>query len=84
MLQRPGKPGQVGAAEPFLALAVEDVDETQLLLQSLGDLARPVRGVVVDHQDAVVGAEHVAEGAEHRLQVLALVVSGKADAGAHA
>jgi len=65
--------------EPFLALAVEDRDPVVLGGEPVGDLTRPVGGVVVDDEDvhAVVG-----ERPHHRLEVLALVVGGQADDGA--
>ena len=49
--------------------------------EPVGDLAGAVGRAVVDHEHAVVGAEHLAERAHHRLEVLALVVGRQADGG---
>jgi hypothetical protein len=57
---------------------VEDADVVELFRQAVGQLARSVGGVVVD--DEHVHA-FVTERAQHRLEVLALVVGGEADDG---
>jgi hypothetical protein len=65
---------------------VEDIHVAELRREPLGDLARPVRGAVVDDEDARVQpalSEDPAEPAQHRLDVLALVVGGEADDGLH-
>jgi hypothetical protein len=83
-LQHAREPGEVGAADPLLARAVEDVEPRQLLGESIGDLARPVRRAVVDHEHAVArDVEDVAEGAHERLDVLPLVVGRHADHSPH-
>ena len=74
---------EVRGPEPLLALAVQDVDPRQLAREPVGDLARAVGRVVVDHEHAASGAEHLAERAHHRLEVLALVVRRQADGRAH-
>ena len=57
---------------------MEDLHVVELGGEAVGQLARPVGGVVVDHEDVHV---LVAERAQHRLEVLALVVRGKTDDG---
>src|SRR5439155_17138149 len=76
--ERVSEAGQIGGTETLLALAVENVDVAELPGEPVGELAGPVGGVVVDHQDADA---LVAERAQHRLEVLALVVGGEADDG---
>src|SRR5262249_139531 len=68
-----------GAPQSLLARPVEDLDPGQLAREPVCDLARPVRGVVVDDEDVDV---LVGEGAHHLLEVLALVVGREADDGA--
>src|SRR5207247_8787148 len=64
----------------LLALAVKHRDVVEFLREPVGELARPVRRVVVDdeHRDTVLS-----ERADHPLEVLALVVGGQADGRAH-
>src|SRR4051794_10041830 len=57
---------------------MKNVDVAELLGEPVGKLACPVGRVVVDHQDAHA---FVAERAQHRLEVLALVVGGETDDG---
>ena len=72
------EPVDVGASQSLLARPVEHLDPWQLGRQPVGDLASPVGGVVVDHED--VDAV-VRERAHHPLEVLALVVGREADDG---
>src|SRR5207302_3205423 len=74
--QRAAKTCQIGRPQPFLALAMQDVDVAKLRCEPVGKVPGSVRGVVVDHEDMHA---LVSEGAQHRLEVLALVVGGKAD-----
>ena len=53
--------GDVRRAEAFLPLPVQDVDEAELRGQLVGELTRPVRRVVVDHEHAVALAQHLGE-----------------------
>src|SRR4029077_5330567 len=62
----------------LLPFAVEDLDVIELGGEAVGQLAGPIRGVVVDHEDVLF---LVAERAQHRLEVLALVVRGGTDDG---
>ena len=71
----------VRAADPFLPLAVQDVHEVELRREPVGDLARSIGRVVVDHEDANV---LVGERAHHLLEVLALVVGRQTDRRVHA
>ena len=78
------KPARYALPEPLLRRTVQDLDPGQLRREPVGDLARPVGRVVVDHEDAVArGVELLAEGAHHRLEVLPLVVRRQADHRAH-
>ena len=80
------EPGDVRGPEALFALAVQDVEEGELPRQLVREAARPVGGRVVDHEHAPVErmlAEHGPEGTDHRLEVLALVVGGKADDQPH-
>ena len=54
--------------------AVEHVDARVLGREPVGELAGAVGRGVVDHEHAVAVAQHLAERAHHRLEVLALVV----------
>ena len=78
--QRLSKARDVGGAEPLLARPVEYVHVVELLRQAVGEPTGPVRRIVVDHEDT-----HAlfAQRAEHRLEVLALVVCGQADDRGH-
>src|SRR3954468_2419214 len=80
LVERAPEAGDVGGAEPLLALAVEDAHVVELLRQAVGQLTGPVGRVVVDHEhlDTLVR-----ERPEHRLEVLPLVVGGHADDRAH-
>src|SRR5207249_1054132 len=82
---RQGAPeaGEVRRPETLLPRAVQDVDEAKLRRKPVGDLAGAVGRVVVDDEHAVVRPEHLAERAEHRLEVLLLVVGRQADDRAH-
>ena len=82
LCERVTKAGEVGGPEPLLLLAVQDVDVPELCRQAIGELAGSVRRGVVDHEDSVLGPEHVPERPEHLLDVLPLVVRGQADDGA--
>ena len=68
--------GDVRRAEPLLRPAVQDGDEGEVLREPVGDLAGAVGRVVVDDED--VDAERL-EGAQHRLDVGALVIGREAD-----
>ena len=81
--ERAAEAGDVGGAEPLLRGAVEDADVRQLGGEPVGELAGAVGRVVVDHEHAVALAEDAAERADHRLEVLELVVGGEADGRAH-
>ena len=48
---RAAKAGEVGGAEPLLALAVQDVDVVELRGEPVGELARAVGRVVVDRRE---------------------------------
>ncbi len=72
------EPVDVGAAESLLPRPVEHFDPGKFGGEPIGDLARPVGGVVVDDKDVHV---LVRERAHHRLEVLALVVRRQADDG---
>src|SRR5207248_8873756 len=73
--------GEVRRAQPLLPFAVQHIDVVELARQRIRELARAVRRVVVDDQHADTLAR---EGAQHRLDVLALVVRGQAnDDGGH-
>ena len=76
--KRAAKAGEVRGPEPLLVLAVKDVHVIELLREPVRQLARPVGGVVVDDENAHT---LVAERAQHRLEILELVVRGKADDG---
>ena len=75
---------EVGRAEPFLTRPVEDVDVVVPGGKPVGDLAGPVRRVVVDDQDVQVLERKTAERPNHRLEVLVLVVGRQADDCSHA
>jgi hypothetical protein len=62
---------------------VEDADVRELGRESVGEGAGAVRGGVVDDEHAPLVREHLAEHAQHRLKVLALVVGGEADDCSH-
>ena len=81
--ERPVEPGDVGAPEPFLALAVEDGHPLQLLSEPVGEVAGAVRRAVVDHEDAAAIRQHIGKGAHHAFEVLDLVVGREADRCAH-
>src|SRR5262249_23220803 len=74
--ERPLKARKVRRPESLLALTVEDRDEVELGGEPVCDFTRAVGGIVVDdeHVDVVCG-----ESAQHRLEVLALVVRRQAD-----
>ena len=68
-------------------LAVEDVEEVDLAREPVGEPAGSVRRGVVDDEHAGGELEPVEDGAEgpdHRLEVLALVIGGDADDQPHA
>src|SRR5262249_49811544 len=73
--------GEVGRAEPFLAFAVQDVDVAELRREPVGEPAGPVGRVIVDDENTYALPS---EGAQHRFDVLPLVVRGEAnDGGRH-
>ena len=47
-LQRPIEAGEIGLPEAILRPAVQDLDDVELLRQSVGDLARSVGRAVVN------------------------------------
>ena len=47
----PGEPREVGRPEPVLLRAVQDVDVLVGGRTAIGEIARAVRGVVVDDED---------------------------------
>ena len=67
---------EIRGAEALLALAMEHGNEVELGRQPVGDLTGSIGRVVVDHEHAHAKRR---EGAEHRLDVLALVVGREAD-----
>src|SRR4029077_6665467 len=77
-LERTAKAGEVCRPETFLALAVKDVDIAELGGEPVRQLPGSVPRVCLDDEHAHV---LVAESAEHRLEVLALVVGGQTDDG---
>ena len=50
--KRAAKAGEVRGPEALLVLAVKDVHVIELLREPVCQLARPVGGVVVDHENA--------------------------------
>src|SRR6478752_7548152 len=83
LVERAAEAGEVRRAEPLLALAMEDGDERQLRGEAIGELPGAVGRVVVDHEHAVAVAQNALQGAQHRLEILVLVVGRQADGGAH-
>ena len=74
--------GEVGGAEPQLARTVQDVDPAGArALQLVGDLPGPIRRVVVDDQHGEIALGE--NRADQVGQILALVVGGNNDQGAH-
>src|SRR5207247_6240633 len=69
--------------EALLARAVEDADVVELGREHVGDLAGAVGRAVVDHEHAAGAPKRLAEGAQHRFEVLALVVRRKANDRSH-
>ena len=69
---------EIRRAEAFLRVAVQHRHEVELLREPVGELAGAVGRVVVDHEHADAVRR---ERAEHRLEVLALVVRRQADRG---
>ena len=77
--QPPREAGQVGGAEPVLALAVHDVHAVGVgQRQFVGELTGAVRAAVVDDEDVDVGPGLV-HPADDQRQVLPLVVGGDDD-----
>ena len=81
VVERAAEAGQVGGPEPLLRRRGAAPRPRLLGGEPVGEVASPVGRVVVDHQHAVVGPEPLEQRAHHRLEVLALVVGGEADAG---
>jgi hypothetical protein len=79
-LERPPEPVEVRRTESFLPRPVQDVHPWALRCQPVGDLTSTVGRVVVDDEHDSVGAENLAQSLDHRLEVLALVVSWQTDA----
>ncbi|EGJ78712.1 putative glycosyl transferase [Streptomyces sp. Tu6071] len=73
VVEAPGETGEVGGAEPFLALAVQHLDVVVLGGESVGERARAVRAVVVRDEDVRRG-HRLARPADDRPDVLRLVV----------
>ena len=68
----------------LLRLTVQHLDPGQLGHEPVGDRARAVWRVVVDHEHAVTtGVDLLSERTHHRLEVVALVVRRQADHRAH-
>src|SRR5262249_8227418 len=76
--KRAPEAGEVRRTEPFLHRPVENADVVELLGEAIGELTGAVGRVVVDDEDVHA---LVAERAQHRVEVLALVVRGGADSG---
>ena len=55
------EPVEAGGPPAPALLSDEDVDASVLPAQRFGDAARPVRGIVVHHEDAHVGVERQGE-----------------------
>ena len=80
--QPPRETGQVGGAEPVLALAVHDVHAVGVgQRQFVGELTGAVRAAVVDDEDVDVG-QGLVHPADDQRQVLPLVVGGDDDQSA--
>ena len=73
--------GDVGGAEAFLALAVEEVNGLVPLGELGGDPPGAVGGVVVDDQDLGVGGKLVARIGDQPLDVRRLFVGGEDEPG---
>ena len=74
-LQHAREPGEVRASDPLFPGPVEHLEPGQLGREAIGDLPRPVRRAVVDHEHPVAReVERLAERPHERLDVLALVV----------
>src|SRR5205823_1917286 len=67
--ERAPEAGEIRGSEAFLALAVQHADELELAGEAVGDRAGAVGRAVVDDEDAVAGPEHLAERADHRLEI---------------
>ncbi len=79
---RPVESRQVGLAEPFLARPVQDVDGAVVFGDPVGQVARPVRRVVVDDEDVRVRNGRADPGHD-RFEGLNLVVSRNDDENLH-
>ena len=83
VVERASEPGEIRRPEPFLARPVEHVDVAELGCELVRHRSGAVGRAVVDHEHARAFREHAAERAQHRLDVLALVVGRQADGRAH-
>jgi hypothetical protein len=83
--QRVVEPGEVRRPEPLRRRAVQDLDLVELRRQPVGDLAGPVRRVVVHDQHAMALAARALQdgqhGADDALDVVGLVVRGQDQPG---
>ena len=86
---RVGETGKVGLTQAGLARPVQHLDGVIVVGESFGDLAGPVRGVVVDHEDSKPSRGRSLElfpgGGDDPLEILGLVVGGddQPDFGGH-
>ncbi len=81
--ERAAEAGDVGVSQSFLLRPMQDADERKLCRQLVGQLAGAVGGGVVDHEDAIALARDLPDRADHRLEVLELVVGRQADGRTH-
>ena len=81
-LEAPGEAGAVGAAEPGLGGARQQVHVGQLGGDALHDVGRAVGTAVVDHQHAGTG-QALVDPVQHPLDVLRLVVGRDDDQRSH-
>jgi hypothetical protein len=75
VVEAPSEAGPVGATEPGLVVAAEELDVADLLAQRLGDLGRAVGAAVIDHQHRG-RRDGVPDPPQDAVDVLGLVVGG--------
>jgi len=73
LVERRREPGEVGRAQPFLALSMKDPDVVILGRQLIRDGAGAVRGAVVQNKDVGLG-HSLAQPRHDQWEVLAFVV----------
>jgi hypothetical protein len=72
-LEGTGKARAIGRTDPFFARPVKNVDTRVPGDQAVGDIARPVRRVIIDDEDLVLGIDPENDRTD-ALEVLLLVI----------